>query len=86
MKITRSQLKQIIKEELEKVVSENEDDKAIALQHIEQFNQMVDDGTAVETAKKIIAKRLNRATGRPKDDEFGKGYADRAAMMRQYGG
>ena len=61
MKITRSQLKQIIKEELEKVVSENEDDKAIALQHIEQFNQMVDDGTAVETAKKIIAKRLNRA-------------------------
>ena len=86
MKITNSQLKQIIKEELEKVISENEDDKAIALQHIEQFNQMVDDGTAVETAKKIIAKRLNRATGRLKDDEFGKGYADRAAMMRQYGG
>jgi len=73
VKITKSQLKQIIKEEVETVLDEGREElEAIA----QKVKQIPNDPEMQKAFKGKYARHANKATGREMDDPWGSGWVD----------
>ena len=73
MKISKSQLKQIIKEEIETVLDEGKEElQAIA----QKVRQIPNDPEMQKAFKRKYARHANKATGREMDDPWGSGWVD----------
>ena len=73
MKISKSQLKQIIKEEIGTVLDEGKEElQAIA----QKVRQIPNDPEMQKAFKRKYARHANKATGREMDDPWGSGWVD----------